>query len=255
MASDQLSASAVDAYLTDLQRSLGPARQASRILEEVEGHLLDAIDRLRFLGRDDKTAAAEAVQAFGPATDVATQMKGIGAMPTTFTRWSGLLGMIGAVAMAAVPIEASSRSTTVDGRDPLLVLPIIGGVLILIGLVGLVARTRDALSGPRLALAGGLIALPLVALGFGLGWGLVGAVMAVMILGGLGVFLERVFRMGALPRPATILLVTAGLALAALAPTDLEKQSPPFYISALALGAGWIWLQYTLWSERSELRL
>ena len=37
-----------------------------------------------------------------------------------------------------------------------------------------------------------------------------------------------------------------------LMPTGVEKQSWPYYLAFAMLFVTWIWLQYTLWSERPE---
>lgn len=254
MAGDDLTPSPVAAYVADLRGSLAGVRNAERVVAEVRDHLDDAIQHRLGRGLDLPTAVAEALSAFGPAAGVAAGFEqGGGVMPTTFTRWSGLFGMLAAVVFAVVmPVEAAARGQGTDGRDPLLVSAPVGLILLMVGLLGMVARTRGSFGRWRGATALVLVITPVVMVAFRLGWGPIGAVMAAMILGGLALVLHTVFRVGALPRPPTLLLAAAAVGLAALSPTDLEKQSAPYYIGFALLALGWLWLQHTLWCERPE---
>jgi hypothetical protein len=249
---DDLTSPAVDGYLVDLRRGLAGHRHAGRIVDEVEEHLRDAIDARVERGTDLSTAVADAIAAFGPAAVIADAFEEGAPVPTTFTRWSGLLGMLAVLAVLAVPLEAGSRPETADGRDPLLVSGFVALPLLAVGLLGIVVRTRGAYGRARGAAAAALVGLPFALIPLTGGYGLVGAVYAVMVLAGLALVLDKVFAVGALPRPATLLVGASLVALSAMAPTDLEKQSMPYYVGGVLLAAGWTWLQYTLWSERAE---
>ena len=249
MAGDGLTA--VERYLDELRAALGQRRTADRIAAEVEGHLTDAIEHRMRGGLDRDAAITDALAAFGSAGDLAAGFDH-DAMPTRFTRWSGLAGILGAVAVVLIPLEAAARATPPSGRDPLLLSGFVALALLVVGFLGVVARSRGAFGRRRGALAILLLAIPIAMASMGYGWGLIGVPMAVMALGGLALVLDTAFQVGALPRPATLLFAAAGLGLAALSPTDVEKESLPYYVGFALLMIGWVWLQYTLWSERSE---
>ena len=251
MAGDELSA--VDRYLDELRATLGRRRTTDRIVTEVEAHLAEAIDDRVRRGLDRAAATTAALTAFGSAGDVAAGFDH-DAMPTTFTRWSGLAGILGAAALGLMPLEEAARGTPPDGIDPLLLSMLVAMGLLVVGFLGVAARTRGAFGRWRGALVLVLIAVPTAMAAMGYGWGVGGAVMAVMFLAALVLVLETAFQVGALPRPATLLFTAAGLGLAALLPTDVEKQSLPYYVGLALLAIGWVWLQYTLWSERPARR-
>ena len=241
----------IDGYLTQVRGGLAK-RHSERILAEIEDHLRERADQLMAAGdRDPYEAESEAVEAFGDPAVIARSFNDEGgAMPTKFTHWSGLCGMLVLPAMLlsfAVTPEPSDPTAT-DSVPVLLPLVL---ALIIIGFAGLVARTRGALGRVR-----GTAICSLLMLGIALSpisrGGLVGGtIVAGLWLAALALLAEALIREAVLPRPATIIFVAAVMTSAILSPTSLEKQSPAYYLCAAAGITGWIWLHYTLWSERS----
>lgn len=74
------------------------------------------------------------------------------------------------------------------------------------------------------------------------------------VIAGLVLTLHATFRVGALPRPATLTIAVAGVALVAMIGSDMKEQSAPVYVAGTTLLIGWCWLQYTLWSESARRR-
>ena len=81
-----------------------------------------------------------------------------------------------------------------------------------------------------------------------------GVFFSVAVLAGLTLLLQTTFRVGALPRPATLTIAVGGVALVALIGSKIKEESAPVYIAGAALFIGWCWLQYTLWSESRSRR-
>lgn len=168
-------------------------------------------------------------------------------MPSTFTRWSGLAGIVGTAGSAAAIAYYDAQKTPGD-IDPTPVLLVIPFALLVIGLAGLIVRTRGAFGRGRGGIAGLLIVAGLCLTPFG--YGVVGAVAATLLLVGFGLLFEVIYREAILPRPATVLFAASVVAVSALSPTSLEKQSAPYYLGFGLMLVGWLWLHYTLWSER-----
>lgn len=243
----------VNAYLADVRRLL-PERLAGRVIDEIEDHLRESVEHLVAQGRSQPDAERLATRAFGTPELLATEFhEQGGAMPTTFTRWSGLAGIVGTILMPAVlayydaqlePGEDSGAVTPV-----LLIVPFL---LMVTGLAGLIARTHGAFGRVRGTVATVLIVTGTVLSPISRGGLLAGTVVAVLIIVGFGLLFDVIYREAVLPRPATALFVGAVIVLSAMSPTPIEKQSLPYYVGAAALLIGWLWLQYTLWSERPE---
>jgi hypothetical protein len=241
-------ASLIEEYLAQVGRGVR-GRQALRVLAEVEDHLRERAAELVSRNRDERDAEREAIEAFGDPAAIADAFNDVGgAMPSKFTRWSGLAGMLGVVLMAvtfAFVLEPPPEGQG-DPEPPIVLL--VGFALVAVGFAGLIARTWGAFGRWR-----GVAVAILTGAGLALGpfaWGLVGWVCAALLLTALALVCDVIVREGVLPRPATVLFVVSIVAMSALAPTSLEKQSAPYYLGFAALVSGWMWLEYTLWSER-----
>lgn len=237
----------IDAYVAQLGGLLG-SRRAERIADEVRDHLWERAAQLMSSGRPPEDAERAAVEAFGEPGELARELNEQGgAMPSPFTRWAGLAGMLGvvtlAVGLATIP---ETRPGEIDPA-PNVLLPI-SLALLLAGLAALIARTWGAFGRAR-----GVAAAVLIVAGLSLvpvGYGAAGWAAATLLIVGFGVLFDVILREAVLPRPATTLFVVSLVALSLLSPTSLDKESPPYYAGFALMVTGWLWLHYTLWSER-----
>ncbi len=238
----------ITSYLDELGGLLATYRHRERVLNEIGDHLRERVDLLVAAGSDVGEASNAAVRAFGDPHAYAASFKEISAMPTTFTRWSGLAGLCGPFLMLAVGITQPE-----DGNHvPWLLIPPF--VMMVSGLVGVVVRTRGSFGRLRgwaafILIVGGAASVAVTG-----GYGMGGVFFSVAVLAGLTLLLQTTFRVGALPRPATLTIAVAGVALVALIGSEIKEQSAPVYIAGGALFVGWSWLQYTLWSESRSRR-
>lgn len=241
----------IDIYLAQIRSGL-PKRRSERILAEIEDHLRERTGQLMLAGdRDPYEAEREAVAAFGDPSDIARSFNDEGgAMPTKFTYWSGLCGMLALPTMLLSNLVSPEPTPGPDARDgfPVL-LPLVLGLMI-VGFAGLVARTRGSFGRVRgtaivLLLVSGIALSPISRGGLA-----GGAIVAGLLLAALALLAEVIIREAVLPRPATIMFVAAVMVSSVLSPTSLAKQSLPYYLCAAAGLTGWMWLHYTLWSER-----
>ena len=237
----------IDAYVAELGGLLG-SRRAERIAAEVRDHLSECAEHLMGSGRSPEDAERAAIDAFGDPSDLAEEFNEQGgAMPSPFTRWAGLAGMLGvvmcAVGLAVIP---ETKPNEIDPPPNLLLVASFG--LLVIGLAALIVRTWGVFGRAR-----GIIATVLIVAGMCLvpvGYGVIGWAAATLLILGFGLLFDVIFREAVLPRPATTLFVVSLVALSLLSPTSLEKQSLPYYLGAALMVSGWLWLHYTLWSER-----
>jgi len=241
----------IDVYLEQVRGGLA-SRRSERILAEIEDHLRERADHLMVAGDPDPyEAEREAVEAFGDPAVIARAFNDEGgAMPTKFTRWSGLCGMLALPALLvsfAVTPEPTPGPNAKDGFPVLLPLVL---VLMVLGFTGLVARTRGAFGRVRGTAISVLVVLGLTLSPISRGGVVGGTIVAGLWLAALALVAEVIIREAVLPRPATIMFVVAVIASSVLSPTSLEKQSLPYYLGAAAGFTGWMWLHYTLWSER-----
>ncbi len=241
----------IDVYLTQVRGGLAK-RRAARILVEIEDHLRERADHLMVAGdRDAYGAEREAVEAFGDPAAIARAFNNEGgAMPTKFTHWSGLCGMLALPTMLLSNVVTPQPTPGPDARDGFPVLLPLVLVLVVVGFAGLVARTRGAFGRVRGTAISVLVVLGTVLLPISRGGVVGGAIVAGLWLAALALVAEVIIREAVLPRPATIMFVGAVMVCSVLAPTSLEKQSLPYYLGAVAGFGGWMWLHYTLWSER-----
>lgn len=231
-------------YLDELGGLLTTYRHRERVIKEVADHLSERVEVLIASGNSEVEATEAAIRAFGDPRTYVESFTVISAMPTTLTRWCGLAGLCGPFVLLAAGLAEGE-----DGNSaPLLLL--VPFVLILSGLVGVVARTKGSFGRLRGWTASTLIVAG-ATVGATAGYGVTGVVCSVAVLAGITILLQTTFRVGALPRPATLTIAVAGVALAAMIGSDMKEQSVPVYIAGAALFSGWCWLQYTLWSERA----
>lgn len=236
--------SLIAVYLDQIGSQL-TGRRSVRTLAEIEDHLGERVADLLAEDHDPDEAERSAIEAFGEPEVVASSLNDVGgAMPSKLTHWSGLLGMIGPVILVTMFALISENGTETPFH---LFVP---AFCLLAGCAGLVARTRGAFGRWRGA---AIVVLTVCALALApAAWGLLGWIVALMLLLAAALICDVIFREDVLPRPATLLLIGSVVALSALSPTSLQKQSVPYYALGAALVVGWIWLQYTLWSERPE---
>jgi hypothetical protein len=237
----------IDAYVAQLGGLLG-SRHAERIAAEVRDHLWECAEHLMGAGRSPEDAERAAIDAFGDPSDLAEEFNDQGgAMPSPFTRWAGLAGMLGVITLA-VGLATIPETKPGEIDPPPNVLAFVSLGLLVLGLAALIVRTRGAFGRAR-----GVLATVLIVAGMCLvpvGYGIVGWAAATMLIVGFGVLFDVIFREAVLPRPATALFAVSLVALSLMAPTSLEKQSWPYYVGGALMVVGWLWLHYTLWSER-----
>lgn len=241
----------IDRYLAEVRGGLAK-RRSERILSEIEDHLRERAEHLMVAGeRDPHEAEREAVEAFGEPAAIARAFNDEGgAMPSKFTHWAGLCGMLAVATMLLSGIltpEPTPGPDAPDGFSPL--LPVVL-MLAVVGFAGLVVRTRGAFGRIRGTAIWVLAVLGTILFPIARGGIVGGTIVSLLWLAALALVAEVLIREAVLPRPATIMFLTAVLVSSALSPTSLEKQSLPYYLCAVAGFGGWIWLHYTLWSER-----
>lgn len=241
----------IDVYLAQVRGGLAK-RRSERILAEIEDHLRERAEHVMAAGdRDPSEAEREAVEAFGDPAVIARAFNDEGgAMPTKFTHWSGLCGMLALPTMLLSSVLTPEQTPGPDAKDgfPML-LPLVL-VLMILGFVGLVARTRGAFGRVRGTAISVLVVLGTALSPISRGGMVGGTIVAGLWLAALALVAEVLIREAVLPRPATIMFVAAVMTSSILSPTSLEKQSLPYYLCAAAGITGWMWLHYTLWSER-----
>ncbi|HJR44873.1 MAG TPA: permease prefix domain 1-containing protein [Actinomycetota bacterium] len=247
---------AIGTFVAKLEPDIvGHARLRRRLAEEMTGHLEDATERHHARGLSLEAAQAKAIEEFGPPEVVLgtwAESKGVG-VPTTFTRFAGLAGVVGAAGLgASMLLEQISRSFR---QDWFAEAALTFGALFFVSLVALYLRVRGKLvpygrTGTRLALTGIVIATVSTRLFFGPGV-LVG-VLSVLV--GLAMFLIGALRTGVVPR-GPIRIWIAGLVVSMIlaiggtfSGVDVGRVSPTILNGAFALG--WIWLGAHLWSEQ-----
>ncbi len=240
----------ITAYLNELGGLLAKYRHRERVLNEVGDHLRERVDMLVAAGSDVREASNAAVRAFGDPKSYAESFRAISSMPTPFTRWSGLAGLCGPFLWIVFAVSWEALGD--EGNAPwLLIAPFL---MMVSGLVGIIVRTRGSFGRLRGWTASILIIGAVASLAVTGGYGMGGVYFSVAVLAGLTLLLQSTFRVGALPRPATLTIAVAGVALVALIGSDIKEQSAPVYVAGIALFLGWCWLQYTLWSESKSRR-
>jgi hypothetical protein len=198
----------IDSYIADLQRRLRRLDDADDLVAEVEDHLRAAAAHLVSSdGLDQQEAEEHAIDSYGtPAKVAAGFRRGArqgGAIPTRFTRLSGLAAM-------ATPLMLLFGSIFNRGpaKGPVhglgVFLQVASYATLVIAIVGLVVR-HGGLGRMRWVIVGLLVAAP--ALAFAGYPGLVAGILA--LVAALAIMSVGLYRAAILPRPAILLLFSA----------------------------------------------
>jgi hypothetical protein len=239
----------IQAFLAELNAALRPelGNLTERAVAEAEDHLSCVVEELSRAGYSAEEASRRAVASFGTSPMLKDSYKGGFAMPSRFTRLSGLAGIVGLPLLVIglygmwghlptdAPLARISRVFIVPGVP-----------LTLLSFAGVFARHRGRFG--RL----GILAVAMMAGGYAamtaLGWA-AGPVAPIPVVGFI-LLGYSVYRADVRPRGACALLalgiVLAGVR-ALLGLTPVAAQAAP----ALVIAAGWVWLTYALWSERA----
>ena len=247
--------SAIDAFVTKLEPNLvGHARLRRRLVEEIRGHLEDAADHYQARGFPYTEAAHRAISDFGSSDVVAggwAESKGVG-VPTTFTRYAGLAGVIGAVGLGASLIYQQMSLSYSQGAFAEVSLTFLA--LFALSLVALYMRVRGKLIplgrlGPRVAIVGFVVIVVSSRL-----WFAPGALLGfIAVFVGLGAYFVGVIRSGVVPRGPVVMWIggIAATFLIGLIGTLLGFDSGPtaVMVGIAALAVGWAWLGVHLYNE------
>jgi hypothetical protein len=246
---------AIAAFVARLEPSLvGHARLRHRLAEEMRGHLEEATERYQARGLTRNVAQRKAIEDFGRPEEVVggwAESKGVG-VPTTFTRYAGLAGLIGAIGLAASLLYQSVSLEYSHGAFAEVSLSFVA--LFAISLVGLYMRVRGKLVpyarlGSKVSIAG----FALIVVGSATWSILISLVGFIALFVGLGSYFIGAMRTGVVPR-GPIALWIGGIAATFLAglvtmliDVDGGVVTPLIGLSAFAIG--WAWLGMHLWNE------
>jgi hypothetical protein len=247
----------IESYVRDITPDLyGAFWMRRRIVEELTDHLLEAAHRFHGQGISWAEAEERAVSQFGSPRLVArtfAQSKGVG-VPTTFTRYSGLAAIIGAL-LTVIAFVWQELSLAFE-HSLFGTASAVGGTLIAIAMFGMYIRTRGQLGRTgrfafRLTVIGFVMGFGSGMFYFGPGWFLGLLVMLV----GLFVYFAAVVRADVLPRTWVLTLV-GGIVFAILLGlfgwlTGIEGNGVTTSIGAAAMMAGFIGIGWNLWSEEA----
>ncbi|HET7482638.1 MAG TPA: permease prefix domain 1-containing protein [Actinomycetota bacterium] len=247
----------IDSFVSKLEPNLvGHARLRRRLVEEMRGHLEDAAERHQARGLTPDEAQQRAIDDFGsPETVVGAwaESKGVG-VPTTFTRYAGLAGFVGALGLGVSTILEQMSVSYSHGAFAEVSMFFVA--LFTVSLVALYMRVRGKLVpfgrlGPRISIAGFFIVLVSMRFWFGPGT-LVGMIA---IVAGLGAFFIGTIRSGVVPRGPVALWIggllmsfTVGLGSVLI---DVDAGALIPLIGLTALMVGWAWLGLHLWAEKA----
>ena len=206
------SAPLIEDYVRDITPDLyGGFWSRRRIVEELTDHLLETVHRLHKQGTSWAEAQKRAIAQFGSPSLVArtfAQSKGVG-VPTTFTRYSGLAGILGSLVLTGAFIgEEFSESFS---HGPFAEVATSGAALLGIGMVGMYVRCRGQLGfwgriGFRLIIIGAVMGF-----GFSAIWFAPGAFVGLLaLLVGVLAYLTAVLRSGVLPK-SSLMTILAGV--------------------------------------------
>lgn len=250
---DQPGVSPIDAYLAAIAKPVqAELRMPARILAEIRDHLADATDRHAEAGLDRREAERRAVEEFGDTSEIVEAFKesqeGGSAVPSTVTRVGGLAGMVG-VFLAGAGIGGGGLAT----KDRIAFDPgwsqiaFAGALLMLAGLIAVVARGWGRLgTAGRFAAAAIPLAIPMMAFG---GWSPVAPIGIGLVAASMVACVARLVRLRVLALLPLVLFASGLVVWGGYAIVGVEGegiQAVPFVLT----GAGWLWLCYTLWSER-----
>ena len=259
MARAEHSPGPVSAYIAQLEPDLfGRARTRRRIAEEVRGHLEDAVARHLEEGLSPEEAQRRAIKNFGSpqvVIDSWAESKGIGVV-TNFTRFGGLLGIIGAVGLSLTMAYAEVSWSFSIGWFAEIALAF--GALLAIGMLAVYFRLRGNLG--RYARVGFTLIVAGLVVGFGSSmlWFVPGGVLGIVLLiVGVGLYLFGALRARVVPSGPIVMWVAAFLAstITGLA-GSVTGTDTGLVATAAGYGlfcVGWVWLGAHLWSEKPAL--
>lgn len=248
---------AIGSFVARLEPNLvGHRRLRRRLAEEMRGHLEDATERQQAQGLSRQDAQRKAIEDFGPPDVVVggwAESKGVG-VPTTFTRYCGLAGLVGSLGLAVSLIYESVSETYSHGAFAEVSLSFVA--LLAVSLAGLYMRVRGKLVpfarlGPRVSIAGFLLIVAGNAT-----WNMILVIVGFLALFvGLGAYLIGALRTGVVPRGPIALWIggivgqlVAGLVTMILG-VDVGVGGPLIALSAFVIG--WAWLGIHFWNEKA----
>ncbi len=243
----------IDDYVDDLRKRLRGVTDVDDVLAEVDDHLRAAADDLTTSGHLDRVAAEQrAVAEYGAPAQVAVGFRrGArqgGAIPTRFTKLSGLAAM-------ATPLMLVVGSLMNQGpaKGPVhgigVALQVLAFPMFVIAVAGLIRRHGGLgrLGWTILALILVTPVLPFVLSYYGVVLGIV------LLAGALGLLAVGLYRAALLPRPALLLLFSTPvwIMLAALGVTLTGGDAGWWWWSlpAIPVGIALAWFGWTLWRE------
>lgn len=248
-------AESIDTFVAMLEPNLvGRARLRRRLAEEMRGHLEDAAERYRGRGLSTEKAQQRAIEDFGAPEVVVgawAESKGVG-VPTTFTRYAGLAGVVGALGLGVSLIFQQMSESYSRGVSAEVSLSFVA--LFAVSLVALYMRVRGKLVpygrlGPRVAIIGFLAIV--VSLRFWFAPGVLVGMIAIIV--GLGTFFVGAIRSGVVPSGPVAIWIAgiAGTFVVAVggALLGLDAGLVASLVGIAALATGWAWLGLHLWSE------
>lgn len=237
---------------------VGHARLRRRLVEEMRGHLEDSTQRHLEQGLRINEAQRMAISDFGPpevVVGVWAESKGVG-VPTTFTRFAGLAGIIGAAGLGITLFYENFSVSFSQGAFAEMALAFMA--LLTFSLVALYMRVRGKLLpygriGSRLMIAGFILTVISNWLWFAPA--AFGGPIAMMV--GLGLYLFGAMRSGVVPRGPIAIWIGGLVAAFSLGSLDLFFQidAGPLapLVATTGFVVGWIWLGAHLWSEQPDV--
>ena len=247
----------IESFVTRLEPNLvGRRRLRRRLTEEMRGHLEDATERHQAQGLTREDAQRKAIEEFGPPEVVVggwAESKGVG-VPTLFTRYAGLAGLIGTIGLAASMVYMSVSESYSHGAFAEVSLSFVA--LLTISFAGLYMRVRGKLVpygrlGPRVSIAGFVLIVAGNAT-----WNMILVIVGFLaLIVGVGAFFVGAMRSGVIPRGPIALWIGGILAqllaglVTMLMGVDVGVGGPLIALSGLAIG--WAWLGFHLWNEEA----
>lgn len=180
--------SLIDSYLDSVRHSLRWRSDSDDVIAELEDHLYSAVEHAEGTGTGSRLAQRQTLDRFGEpqavARALASTVKGGLAMPTTFTKSAGLMGIVAGGLILGLPLAWTVAMISEDRSGswnwPESVLFMIGAIMLagaaalaLILMIGL-GRRHGGLGGTGaigLALAGLAIPAAVIMGWFIWGWG------------------------------------------------------------------------------------
>lgn len=246
---------AVGAYIARLESDLYGSRSVRRrIAAEIRSHLEESIVQGVERGLSLESSQREALERFGSPQVVINswaESKGIG-MVTSFTRYGGLAGIIGALGLIASMVYAEISWSFSIGWFAEIALG--SGAFLTFGMLALYLRLRGKLG--RYARFGFRLIIIGLVTGFGSSmlWFTPGGVVAIaLLIAGMGLYLVGALQTGVVPR-APLMLWVAGFILCTSVGlfgvvSGIDTGLFAAAIGYSGFGIGWLLLGTHLWSE------